>query len=138
MVARIKAALGGDAVGGAGHLLDGDGDETLSGGLDAGRSHLLGQLADGRAGRGQVERRIARRPEDRREETRIEPAKHEVGVGDGGGSAAPIGGRAWIGAGALRPDPGAKPVEGEDRAAAGGHRLDVQHRATQLYAGDAG
>ena len=63
VVARVEAALGGDAAHGLGHLLDRDGDEALGGGLDALRAHGRGEFGQARAGGGGIER--ARRPSAR-------------------------------------------------------------------------
>ena len=63
-----------------------------------------------------------------REMLRPDLAQHDVAVGDGERPAAPVAGRAGIGAGALRPDPEPPPVERADRSAAGRHGMDFQHR----------
>ena len=61
---------------------------------------------------------------------RVQPAEHEVGVGDGRlCAAAAIADRPGIGAGALRPDrdqPGS--IDTRDRAAAGADRMHGDHR----------
>ena len=62
--------------------------------------------------------------------SRIEPAEHDVGVGDGRlGAAAAVADRAGIGAGALRPDlERADLVDPGDAAAAGADLDHVDHR----------
>ena len=65
-------------------------------------------------------------------------ADHEVGVGDRERAAAPVAGRPRIGARRFGPDPEARAVEGEDRAAAGGHGVDRHHRRPQAHARDLG
>ena len=69
---------------------------------------------------------------------RVEKAADEVGVGDGRPrAAAPVAGRAGIGAGALRPDiEEAAAVDPGDRAAAGRDRGHVERRHVDLPARD--
>jgi hypothetical protein len=105
----------------------------------------------GRAGRGAisasngefrrttgVERLVAVRAEHAGEVVRLDLAEHHVGIGDRQRPAAAVAGRARVGAGALGPDAKARAVEMQDRAAAGGHRVDAHHRRAHAHAGDLG
>ena len=70
----------------------------------------------------------------------IQPAEHEVGVGDGGRIAAPaVAGGAGLGARALRPHlEGAAGIGARDAAAAGADGGDVDHRHQHRIAADPG
>ena len=85
-----------------------------------------------------VERLVRARAEYVREKTRVQLADQDVGVGHGQGAALPVAGGAGIGAGRVRPDPEAGAVEREDRAAAGGDRVDRHHRRPHAHARDLG
>ena len=73
-----------------------------------------------------------------REEVGQQLADHQVGVGDRERAAAAVAGGAGIGAGTLGPDAEALAVEGDDRAAAGGHGVDLHHRRAHPHARDLG
>ncbi len=88
------------------------------------------------AHRGGVERRVAPRPEHRGEERRLHLPEHDVGVGHGERSAAPIARGPRIRARGVWADAVARAVEVQDRAAAGGDRVDRHHRRAHAHAGD--
>ena len=136
VVAGIEAAFGGDAAHGLGHLFHRHGDEALGGGLYALGAHGLRQHVQPRPARRRVQGGVALRPEHRREESGVEPAQHQVRVRHRRRPAPAVAGRPRIGPGAGRAGAGPHAVERQDRAAAGRHRLHVQHRAAQLHAGD--
>ena len=77
-------------------------------------------------------------PNTRGKNVGLDLADGDVGVGHGERAAAPVRGRPGIGAGAVRPDPEARAVEAEDRAAAGGDGVDRHHRRAHPHAGDLG
>ena len=77
-------------------------------------------------------------PEDLREEIGHELADHHIGVGHRQRTAAAVAFRPGIGAGRVGADPEARAVEMQDRAAAGGHRVDQHHRRAHAHAGDLG
>ena len=120
-----------------GHLLHRDADEALGHrlGRAAGlarqrvelRSHRLG--AQGFVGLG---------AEHAGEIRRLDLAEHDVRIGHGQRAAAPVTGRAGVGAGALRADAEARSVEAQDGAAAGRHGVDAHHRRAHAHAGHLG
>ncbi len=69
---------------------------------------------------------------------RLDPAQHDVAVGDRQRPAAAITGRSRIGAGGIGADAVALSVEMQDRAAARGHRMNAHHRRAHAYPGDGG
>ncbi len=72
------------------------------------------------------------------EKRRLQAAQHHIGVGERGRTAAAVSGRSWIGAGGGRPHPQALAIEMDQRAAAGGHRMDGDHGRQQGKAGQLG
>ncbi len=85
-----------------------------------------------------VERLVAARPEHLGKVRALDAAKHHVGVGHRQRTAAPIARRPRVGTGALGPDAQPRAVELQDRAAAGGHRVDAHHRRAHAHAGHLG
>ena len=85
-----------------------------------------------------VQRLVLVAAEDRREEIGLQLAEHDIGVGDGERAAAAVAGRAGIGAGRIRTGAEAAGLEMQDRAAAGGDRVDAHHRRADAHAGDFG
>ena len=73
-------------------------------------------------------------PKNLGEEVGHELPHHHIGVGDGEGTAAPIAGRPRQGARRVRPHAEARPVEMQDRAAAGRHGVDQHHRRAHPHA----
>ncbi len=134
----IKAALGGDAPHRLGGLLNGHGDKAFGGRLRAGRAHGLGQGCDPSPSGAGVQGLVLAGAEHGGKGAGVQPAQNDLRVRDGGRTAPAIGGGTGIGAGAARADPGAQAVEGQDRAAARGHGLHVQHRAAQAHASHLG
>ena len=138
MVARIKAAFGGNAAHSLSHLFNGDGDEPFGSGLGTGKAHGQGEFGEADAGSADVQRGLAVWAEDGGKVIGVQTAQDQIGIGDGGGAAPAIGGRAGVSTSTLRATSGAEPVEGEDRAAARRDCFDVQHRTSELYAGHLG
>lgn len=68
----------------------------------------------------------------------MNPTQQQIAVGHGQRPAAPIAGRSRIGAGRFRSYPQPTAVEAADRAAAGRHSVDMQHRRPQPYSGHQG
>ena len=143
-VARgVDAALDGDLLDGVGHVVVGDGEAALG---DLERRpphprpglHLPRQLPEATRHHLGVEGLVGVRAEDAREELGQQLAHHQIGVGDGERPAAPVAGRAGIGTGTLRPHPEARTVEGDDRAAARRHRVDLHHRRPHADPGHLG
>ncbi len=135
----VVAALDRDLLDGVRHVLDGDLEEAL-GDRDR-RAAVAGGAGDNIAELGEfagddvdIDRRIALRAEHAREEARLQLAEHDVAVGDGERPAAAVAGRTRIGARRFRPDAVARAVERADRAAAGGHGVDVHHRRAHAHA----
>ena len=69
---------------------------------------------------------------------RLDPAQHDIAVGDSQGPALPVTGRAGIRASRVRADPKTRAIECEDRSAAGGDGVYVHHGRTHPHAGDQG
>ena len=138
MIARVEPALRRQTGDGGRHLLDGDGQKAFRGRFGARGAHGRRQLGQPRAGVLDVKGRAPVRAEHRRKCRRIDAAQDQIGVGDRGRTAPTVGGRSGIGAGAGRTYPGAQAVEGQDRAAAGGDGLDVEHGRAHRRAGDRG
>ena len=140
----VVAALHGNLLDGVGHVLDRDLDETVG---DLFRRHLAGggrepdllrQIVEVVPhGRG-IERLILTGSENLREELRQQFSHHHIGVGHRQRPAAPVAGRSGIGAGRVRADAETGAVEMQDRAAAGGDRVDEHHRRAHAHAGDFG
>ena len=140
---HVIAALHRDLLDGIGHVRVGDIDKALgnlfraqlaAGGLSDGLCKLRKALAYHFA----IERRIALRAEDLRKEIGLNLAEHDIGIGHGERSAPAIAGRARTGAGRIRPHPESGAIEVQDRAAAGGHRMNAHHRRTQPHTGHLG
>jgi hypothetical protein len=125
VVARVEAALGGDAAHRERHLHVGQPDDAGRRGRTPEPERRADLLVDGPGGARQIERHRA--PE---EAGGVDPAEHEIGVGDGRLGAAPrVTDRPGIGARALRAEGEcAARVDPRDRSAAGTHFLDVDHR----------
>ena len=136
---HVVAALNADLLDGIGHVFDGDGQEAFRHLLGrapfAGRGGDFGELLGDRLA---VEGLVLPRAEDRGKISRIELAKHHVGVGHGQRAAAPISRRARVGAGGIRPDAEAPLFGMQDGASAGGHRMDAHHRGADPHSGDFG
>ena len=81
-----------------------------------------------------IQRLAAIRPEDRREVLRLHLAGHDIRIGDGERSAAPVAGRPRHRPRAFRPDAEARAVEAQPRAAARRHRVDRHHRRAHPHA----
>ncbi len=123
------------------HVRHRDVDEALGHGFR--RPVVAGGAADLGRERGEffahdlgVERRIAPGPEDAREELRLDLAEHDVRVGDRERPAAAVAGRPGVRARGIGPDAVPRPVEVQDRAAAGRDRVDRHHRGAHAHAGD--
>ena len=132
-----------DALDRPGHVLHRDAAETLGQRFGARRPaagglHLGGQRGEARGDAVAVQRLVGLRAEDAREVIRLDAAEHDVGVGHRQRPAAPVAGRARVGAGAGGTD--AKPcaVELQQRAAAGSDRVDAHHRRAHAHAGHLG
>ena len=122
-VARVDPLLDGDRPHRVRHLRVDDREHPL-GELGRPEPDLAPRPSERALGRALVERHPAAE-----EVARVEPAEEEVRVGHGRlRSAAPVAGRARIGAGALRPDAQAARLEPGERAAAGADRVDVDER----------
>ena len=133
----VVAALHRDLLDGVRHVLDGDGDETFGDGF--GRSpvaDLGGKSCEFLTHRRGIQRLVLSRPENRREEIRLQLAEHDVGVGHSERAAAAVTGRAGIGAGRIRADAKASGLEMQDRAAARRHSVDAHHRRAHAHARD--
>ncbi|MNS43120.1 hypothetical protein D3C72_755140 [compost metagenome] len=122
-----------------GHVGDGDPQEAL-GRLMRGPPvcQLKGETLELFAHDVGVQRLVAAGTEDGGEVPRRNLAAHDIGVGHRQRAAAAIGGRAGIGAGAVRTDPEADAVVVKDGAAAGRHRVDGHHGHAHLDARDLG
>ncbi len=118
-----------------GHVGDGDAKEALRHGACILVRHQGGEPLPHDRG---VQRLVARRAEDRREMRRLDLADHHIRIGDGQRTAPAVAGRPGIGAGAVRPDLVARPIEMQHRTAAGRHRVDRHHRRPDPHAGDRG
>ncbi len=137
----VVAALHGDLLDRVRHVLDGDAQEALG---DLFRSRFLAgcaadfgrELLETRAYCLCVEGLVCVSPEDLREVSRLDFAEHHVAVGNRQRAAPPVARGPRIGAGRLGPDPEARAVELQDRAAAGGDGVDVHHRRAHAHAGD--
>ena len=134
---HVVAALHRNLLDGVRHVLDGDGDETFGDGF--GRTpvaDLGGKSCEFLVHDIGVQRLVLSRPENRREEIRLQLAEHDVGVGDRERAAAAVTGRAGIGAGRIRADAKTSGLEMQDRAAARRDRVDAHHRRAHAHAGD--
>ena len=68
----------------------------------------------------------------------VELAEHDVAVCNRQWPAAPVTGRAGVGAGRIRPHAHAHAVEMQNGAATGGHRVDAHNGHAHAHAGDLG
>jgi len=134
IAAHVVSALHGNLLDRLRHVLDGDADEAVRRFFrrEAEPARDVGELPPHDVG---VERRIAVRTEDMREKVGKELPGHHIRVGDGERSAAPVAGRARIGAGGVGADAKPQPVRMEDRAAARRDRVDLHHRRAHAHAG---
>ena len=137
----VVAALDRDPLDRVRHVVDRDREAAVRDLL--GRARHAGGAADlgGQGGEflvhdRDVGRLVGIRPEHLGKETRLQLADHQVGVGDGQRAALAIAGRAGIGARRFGPDAKAGAIEGQDRAAAGCHRVDRHHRRAHAHACD--
>ena len=140
--AQVVAALDRDAADGAGHRLDGDrqgaGRHLLRRDARRHRRHRRRQLREALLHRRPVGRLIAIGAEHGGQRLLRQPAEQQVGVGDRGRPAAAIGRRPRRRARRFRAHPQPLAIEAHDRAAAGRHRVNRQHRRLQAQAGDLG
>ena len=83
-----------------------------------------------------VQRLVAVGAEQPRKEARLDLPDHHVGVGHCQRPAAPIARGSGIGSGGIRPDPVPRSVEVQDRAAARGHGMYLEHRGPHAHAGN--
>ena len=121
------------------HLGDRDGEEAVGDRLGrAPVADFIRQRLEFRPHRGRVERLVARRSEHFRKEFGNELAGHQIGVGHGERSAVAISRGPGMGAGGIGADAKARAVEMQDRAAAGGDRVDLHHRRAHAHARDLG
>ena len=140
----VIAALDGDFLDRVRHVLDRDAEEPFGEvfgrplGLARLRRDLFPHRREFLADDIGVERLIAVRAENRREMRRLQLAKHDVAVRHRQRPAAPVAGRAGIGAGAVRTDLKATVLEEEDRPAARRDRVNVHHRRAHPDARDLG
>ncbi len=139
VAADVDAAGDRDLLDRVRHVVVGDGEAALR--QLFGRAPRAGRLLDLRrellellAHHLGVERLVRIGAEDMRKKLGHELADHEVGVGDGEGAAAAVAGGAGVGAGALGADAHLLAVEGDDRAAAGRHGVDLHHRRAHAHA----
>ena len=137
---HVVAALHGDLLDRVGHVLDRD-PEIAGRDLDRGarvarrRADLRRQRREFLAHRVGIERLVLAGAEDVGEKIRLQLAQHDVAVGDAEWPAAPVAGRAGIGARRLGPHAIAGAVEDADRAAARRHGVDQHHRRTHAHTG---
>ncbi len=126
---------------GIGHRLDPDFQERLGHGLGRAAARHLGADLRGergealRHGRG-VDARAAIAAEHRRQRVGAQPPEQYLGIGEGERATAAVAHRPGVGAGGGRPDREAAVAVAEDRAAAGGDAVHVEHRLRQAHAGD--
>ncbi len=126
---HVMAALHRDGLDGARHVLNGDSDEAVGDFFRrAAVTELAGERLEGLAHRIFVELLVLRWPENMREEIGQELPRHDIGVGDGERSAAPIAQRSGSGASRVEANAEARAVIVEDRAAASRDRMDRHHR----------
>ena len=118
------------------HVVDGDLEESMRDILEALASDAVGNRLKARRRCFSVQRLVAAGSEHRRKLRWVDPAEEEVAVGDSQRAAVSVAGRAWVGAGALRPDAKTHSVEAADRSAAGCHCVDLHHRRTDPHSGD--
>ncbi len=76
------------------------------------------------------------RPKSARQRVGAQPSEQHLHVGEGEGTAAPVTGRPRVGGGGSRPHGEAAVAVGEDRAAAGGDGVHVEHRLGEAHPAD--
>ena len=130
----VIAALHRDFLDGVRHVLDGDLDEAVGDLFRRFAADLLRQFGERGFHRAGVERLVLVRAEDLREEIGDQLADQHIGVGDGERPAAAVAFRAGIGAGGIRADAKARPIEVQHRAAAGRDRVNEHHRRAHAHA----
>lgn len=121
------------------HVLDSDLEEAFG---DFFRRRGLARRGRDAGGKGReffahnvgIERLVAGGAEQLREKRGHDLADHDVGVGDREWPAAAIASGARIGAGTVGADAKARPVEMQDRAAAGRNRVDLHHGGAHAHA----
>src|SRR5438874_1523539 len=121
---HVIAALHGDMLDGIGHVLHGDGQKPVRDLLrrpsGAGRGRdLLRQRGKFHSHCFAVKRLVLVRAEDRRKEVRLQLAHHDIAIGDGERTAAPITGRTGVGSSRMRTYSETRSVESENGTAAG-------------------
>ena len=141
--ADIMAFLHADLLDRVGHVGDRDAQKPLRQGarvlrLAGGLRHLGGQSGEFRLHHLGVQRFVAFGAENGREVRGHDFADADVGVRHRQRAAAPVAGRAGIGAGAVRADAQAGAVEMQDGTAAGGDGVDRHHRRAHPHPGDGG
>ena len=134
----VVAALHRDFLDRVGHVLDRDLDEAVGDLFRRFAADLFGQFGEGLLHGVGVERLVLVRAENLREEIGDELADQHIGVGDGERAAAAVAFRAGIGAGGIRADAEARPIEVQHRAAAGRDRVNEHHRRAHAHARDLG
>ena len=135
----IIAALHGNLLDRICHVFDRDLDKSVGDLLLPSTADLLRQVRrTHRAPRARRADRSCVRAENLREEIRDELADHYVGVGDRQWPTAAVAFRSRIGASGIGSDAEARAIEMQDRASAGGDRVDEHHRRAHTYAGDLG
>ena len=140
---HIMAALHRDALDRFGHIADRDADEALGHLLGCaliagGSTNLRRQFGKARAHHLGIQRLVALRAEHFREELRLHLAQHDIGIGHGERTAAPVAGRPGIGPGRVRPDAIARAIEMQDRAATRRNGVNAHHRRTHAHPGHLG
>ena len=135
---HVIATLHRDALDGVRHVRIGDVNEALRHLLRA--HHAASVLVDTGCQRGEgghhhvpIHRLIGLWSEDFREVLRLQSAQHQVGVGHSQRPASPVTGRPRVGASRIGSDPQSRPIEMQNRAAAGRHRVNAHHRRAQAY-----
>ena len=121
------------------HILDGDLDKAVGDLFRRGiAAHIFRQGGKRLADCAGIERLVLRGSENLRKEIGKKLSDHDVGVCDRERTAAPVAFRPGIGAGGAGPDAKPRAVEVQDRATAGGDRVDQHHRGTHAHPGDLG
>ena len=123
-----------DFLDGIGHLLHGNADEALRGGLRA-QPGFGAQRGKALAHHLGIERLVGVRAKAAREVFGLHLAHHHVGIGHGQRATAPVAGRAGVGARTLRAHAQAGTVELQHRTAARRHSVDAHHGCTHAHAG---
>ncbi len=135
---HVIATLHGNLLDRVRHVLDRDLDEAVGDFLRALAADLLRQIIEIVAHGLRIERLVLGWPEDLREEIGDQFPDHHIGIGHRQRPAAAVTSRARIGAGAIGADAETRAVEMQDRAAAGGDRVNEHHGRAHAHAGDFG